>query len=76
MKIKNLLFVNNFMSNPNIAGWEDMYHKVIVNKEIWHGVVTNISKSWSNIIGILPTNSFSIVGTIMGVKYASESKEK
>jgi len=26
--------------------------------------------------GILLTNSFSIVGTIMGVKYASESKEK
>ena len=27
---------------------------------------------WSNIISILLTNSFSIIGTIMGVKYASE----
>jgi hypothetical protein len=35
-----------------------------------------IGSTWSNIIGILLTNSFSIVGTIMGVKYASESKEK
>lgn len=31
-----------------------------------------ISSTWSNIIGILLTNAFSIVGTIMGVKYASE----
>ena len=36
-----------------------------------------IGSTWSNIIGILLTNAFSIVGTIMGVKYASESaKEK
>jgi Fe2+ transport system protein B len=34
-----------------------------------------IGSTWSNIIGILLTNSFSIVGTIMGVKYASEKKE-
>ncbi len=27
---------------------------------------------WSNIVSILLTNSFSIIGTIMGVKYASE----
>lgn len=33
-----------------------------------------ISSTWSNILGILLTNAFSIVGTIMGVKYASESK--
>jgi multidrug efflux pump subunit AcrA (membrane-fusion protein) len=31
-----------------------------------------ISSTWANIIGILLTNAFSIVGTIMGVKYASE----
>ena len=31
-----------------------------------------IGSTWSNIIGILLTNAFSIVGTIMGVKYASE----
>jgi hypothetical protein len=35
---------------------------------------TNIFITWSNIIGILLTNAFSIVGTIMGVKYASEKK--
>jgi hypothetical protein len=34
-----------------------------------------IGSTWSNIIGILLTNAFSIVGTIMGVKYASEKKE-
>jgi Fe2+ transport system protein B len=32
---------------------------------------TVIGSTWSNIIGILLTNAFSIVGTIMGVKYAS-----
>ena len=30
----------------------------------------------SNLFGILLTNSFSIIGTIMGVKYASDNKEK
>ena len=29
----------------------------------------------SNMFSILLTNSFSIIGTIMGVKYASEEKE-
>lgn len=33
-----------------------------------------IGSTWSNIVGILLTNAFSIVGTIMGVKYASEKK--
>lgn len=32
-----------------------------------------IGSTWSNIIGILLTNAFSIVGTIMGVKYATEN---
>jgi len=31
-----------------------------------------IGSTWSNMLGILLTNAFSIVGTIMGVKYASE----
>jgi len=34
-----------------------------------------IESTWSNLFGILLTNSFSIVGTIMGVKYATENKE-
>jgi Rad3-related DNA helicase len=37
---------------------------------------TVIGSTWSNIIGILLTNAFSIVGTIMGVKYASEKSDK
>lgn len=35
---------------------------------------TVIGSTWSNIIGILLTNAFSIIGTIMGVKYASKEK--
>jgi hypothetical protein len=35
-----------------------------------------IGSTWSNMFGILLTNAFSIVGTIMGVKYASENKNK
>lgn len=35
-----------------------------------------IASTWSNIIGILLTNAFSIIGTIMGVKYASGDKKK
>ena len=34
-----------------------------------------LESTWSNLFGILLTNSFSIVGTIMGVKYATENKE-
>ena len=33
-----------------------------------------IESTWSNLFGILLTNSFSIIGTIMGVKYATEGK--
>ena len=31
-----------------------------------------ISAAWANMFGILLTNAFSIVGTIMGIKYASK----
>lgn len=34
-----------------------------------------IGSTWSNMFGILLTNSFSVVGTIMGVKYASGKSE-
>ncbi len=34
-----------------------------------------IGSAWSNMFGILLTNAFSIVGTIMGVKYASNEKK-
>ena len=33
---------------------------------------TLLGNAWSNLFGILLTNSFSIIGTIMGVKYATE----
>lgn len=33
-----------------------------------------IASTWSNLLGILLTNSFSIIGTIMGIKYASDKK--
>ena len=35
-----------------------------------------ISAAWSNIFGILLTNAFSIVGTIMGIKYATENNQQ
>jgi hypothetical protein len=35
-----------------------------------------IGSTWSNMFGILLTNAFSIIGTIMGVKYASEKSSK
>ncbi len=34
-----------------------------------------IGSTWSNMFGILLTNAFSILGTIMGVKYASKEKD-
>lgn len=33
-----------------------------------------IESTWSNLFGILLTNSFSIIGTIMGVKHATKEK--
>ena len=33
-----------------------------------------IESTWSNLFGILLTNSFSIIGTIMGVKHGSREK--
>lgn len=36
---------------------------------------TLLGNAWSNMFGILLTNSFSIIGTIMGVKYATENKK-
>jgi len=37
---------------------------------------TLLGNAWSNMFGILLTNSFSIIGTIMGVKYATEKQDK
>ena len=38
--------------------------------------ITLLGNTWSNMFGILLTNSFSIIGTIMGVKYASEKNKE
>jgi hypothetical protein len=35
-----------------------------------------IGSTWSNMLGILLTNAFSIVGTIMGVKYATDNTKE
>ena len=37
---------------------------------------TLLGNVWSSMFGILLTNAFSIIGTIMGVKYASENTKK
>ena len=49
----------------------------------WVAIVTNqdtqiIGSTWSNMFSVLLTNAFSIVGTIMGIKYATQEggKEK
>ena len=34
-----------------------------------------LGNAWSSMFGILLTNSFSIIGTIMGVKYATEGSK-
>ena len=34
-----------------------------------------IGSTWSNMFGILLTNAFSIIGTIMGIKYASKKND-
>jgi methyl-accepting chemotaxis protein len=35
-----------------------------------------IGSTWSNMFSVLLTNAFSIVGTIMGIKYATQEKSK
>lgn len=37
---------------------------------------TIVESTWSNLFGILLTNSFSIIGTIMGVRYANKELGK
>lgn len=43
----------------------------------WNSTETTlIGNTWSNLFGILLTNSFSIIGTIMGVKYANNDEKQ
>jgi methyl-accepting chemotaxis protein len=46
----------------------------------WMAIITNqdtqiIGSTWSNMFSVLLTNAFSIVGTIMGIKYATQEKK-
>ena len=46
----------------------------------WMAMVTGrdtqiIGSTWSNMFSVLLTNAFSIVGTIMGIKYATQDKK-
>jgi uncharacterized membrane protein YkvA (DUF1232 family) len=41
-----------------------------------HWDVKLLESTWSNMFGILLTNSFSIIGTIMGVKYAASTNKE
>ena len=56
---------------------------VVTTVLYWMAIVTNqdtqiIGSTWSNMFSVLLTNAFSIVGTIMGIKYATQEggKEK
>jgi hypothetical protein len=66
----------------NVALWVIMGVGVTTTALYMFAMITKfdttlIGNAWSNLFGILLTNSFSIIGTIMGVKYASnDSKEK
>jgi methyl-accepting chemotaxis protein len=47
----------------------------------WMAIMTNqdtqiIGSTWSNMFSVLLTNAFSIVGTIMGIKYATQETKK
>jgi len=53
-----------------------MLYVVALTNDTAESQVTLLGNTWSNMFGILLTNSFSIIGTVMGVKYAtSESGE-
>lgn len=44
---------------------------LVINKD-----TQMIGSTWSNMLGILLTNAFSIIGTIMGVKYSSKNEKE
>jgi PAS domain S-box-containing protein len=53
---------------------------VITTLLYWMAMVTGkdtqiIGSTWSNMFSVLLTNAFSIVGTIMGIKYATQDKK-
>jgi PAS domain S-box-containing protein len=53
---------------------------VITTILYWMAMITGkdtqiIGSTWSNMFSVLLTNAFSIVGTIMGIKYATQEKQ-
>jgi len=54
---------------------------VVTTVLYWMAIITNqdtqiIGSTWSNMFSVLLTNAFSIVGTIMGIKYATQEGSK
>jgi methyl-accepting chemotaxis protein len=54
---------------------------VVTTSLYWMAIITNhdtqiIGSTWSNMFSVLLTNAFSIVGTIMGIKYATQETKK
>ena len=54
---------------------------VVTTTLYWMAIITNqdtqiIGSTWSNMFSVLLTNAFSIVGTIMGIKYATQEGSK
>jgi hypothetical protein len=50
---------------------------VVTTALYWMAMITGkdtqiIGSTWSNMFSVLLTNAFSIVGTIMGIKYATQ----
>jgi methyl-accepting chemotaxis protein len=54
---------------------------VVTTVLYWMAIVTKqdtqiIGSTWSNMFSVLLTNAFSIVGTIMGIKYATQDSDR
>ena len=54
---------------------------VVTTMLYWMAIVTGkdtqiIGSTWSNMFSVLLTNAFSIVGTIMGIKYATQDNKQ
>jgi methyl-accepting chemotaxis protein len=54
---------------------------IVTTSLYWMAIVTDqdtqiIGSTWSNMFSVLLTNAFSIVGTIMGIKYATQEGDK
>jgi methyl-accepting chemotaxis protein len=54
---------------------------VVTTTLYWMAIITKqdtqiIGSTWSNMFSVLLTNAFSIVGTIMGIKYATQDSDR